>query len=59
MSNQSNVKGTGDEQLTLRIVSTAQDHVKLRDLLAFAFARIWAVVLLLGAVLFAWSNRPE
>lgn len=50
---------THEEQLTRQIVSRAQDHVKLRDLLAFAFARIWAVVLVLGAVLFALSSRPQ
>ncbi len=50
---------TNPEQLTRSIVARAQDEVKLRDLLSFALVRIWNVVLVLGAVLFAWSNRPR
>ena len=42
------------EQRIRRIVERAQREVGIRDLLTFCLARIWTVLLILGAVCSAW-----
>ncbi len=51
----SDVEQTRDsEQRIRRIVDRARHETGLRDLVTFCVARIWSVLLILGAVCSAW-----
>ncbi len=42
------------EQRIRRVIQRARREVGIRDLLTFCLARIWTVLLILGAVCSAW-----
>ena len=54
MSESSTQQGRTSEERIQRIVRRARREVGVRDLLTFCFARIWTVLLILGAVCSAW-----
>lgn len=54
MSNSSVDQTSNSEQRIRRIVSRARRETGLRDLVTFCVARMWSVLLILGAVCSAW-----
>jgi hypothetical protein len=47
----------GHERRVRKILTQARREVGVRDLVTFAFARMWTVVLAIGATMYALINR--